>query len=111
MEKLPDALILEVAGIGYELSVTTDDWGSAKLNSQSHYYIYEQIREDTHNLYAFSELASRQMFVLLLGISGVGPKLALQILSSAVPCPSAPGDCLRRSGSAQRHFWRWRQNS
>jgi Holliday junction DNA helicase RuvA len=83
VEKLPDALILEVAGIGYELAVTSEDWGSAKLNNESHYYIYEQIREDTHNLYAFSELASKQMFVLLLGISGVGPKLALQILSSA----------------------------
>ncbi len=83
IEKLDSSLILEVAGIGYELTVTLDEWGSAKLGAESHYYIYEQIREDTHNLYGFRELSSKQLFGQLLGISGVGPKLAMQILSAA----------------------------
>jgi len=82
-EKLPDSLILEVGGIGYELMVTSSDWGAAKLKSDTRYYIYEQIREDAHNLYGFSDLSAKQMFVQLLSISGVGPKLAMQILSSA----------------------------
>jgi Holliday junction DNA helicase RuvA len=82
-EKLPDALILEVAGIGYELFVTIDDWGAARLDADAHYYIYEQIREDAHNLYGFSTLSARQLFTQLIGVNGVGPKVALSILSSA----------------------------
>jgi Holliday junction DNA helicase RuvA len=83
IEKLESTLILEVAGVGYEVTVTVDEWGSAKLGSEIRYYIYEQIREDAHNLYAFAELGSKQLFGQLLGISGVGPKMAMQILSAA----------------------------
>ncbi len=83
IEKLPSSLILEAGGVGYELSVTVDEWGSATLGSEARYYIYEQIREDVHNLYGFNALASRELFTQLLGVSGVGPKLAMQILSAA----------------------------
>jgi len=82
-EKLPATLILEAGGVGYELFVPVEEWGSAKPGAEAHYYIYEQIREDTHNLYGFSTLASRELFTQLLGVSGVGPKLAMQILSAA----------------------------
>jgi len=82
-EKLESTLVLEVAGVGYELAAIVDEWGSAELGTQVQYYIYEQIREDAHNLYAFRELGSKQLFGQLLGISGVGPKLAMQILSAA----------------------------
>lgn len=82
-EKLPDSLILEVAGVGYELFVTVDDWGATAVGADTRFYIYEQIREDAHNLYAFRELSSKQLFTQLLGVSGVGPKVALAILSAA----------------------------
>ncbi|HEX3082386.1 MAG TPA: Holliday junction branch migration protein RuvA [Candidatus Saccharimonadia bacterium] len=82
-EKLETSLVLEVGGVGYELFVTVDDWGSAQLGTEGYYYIYEQIREDAHNLYGFTALGPRQLFVQLLSVSGVGPKLALQILSAA----------------------------
>lgn len=82
-EKLPDALVLEAAGVGYELIVAVDEWGSAKVGAQIRYYIYDQVREDAHNLYGFTELGSKQLFTQLLSVSGVGPKLAMQILSSA----------------------------
>ncbi|GAC1369849.1 MAG: Holliday junction branch migration protein RuvA [Candidatus Saccharimonadales bacterium] len=83
IEKLDASLILEVGGVGYELAVTVDEWGSAKLGAKVRFYIYEQIREDAHNLYGFSELGSRQLFAQLLTVSGVGPKMAMQILSAA----------------------------
>jgi Holliday junction DNA helicase RuvA len=82
-EKAGDSLILELGGIGYELLVTVDDWGGAKLGQETRFYIYEQIREDTHNLYGFRSLEARQLFVELLGVNGVGPKVALAILSAA----------------------------
>jgi Holliday junction DNA helicase RuvA len=82
-EKLDTSIILEIGGIGYELFVTVDEWGSAHLGTTASFHIYEQIREDAHNLYAFTSLGSKQLFGQLLGISGVGPKMAMQILSSA----------------------------
>jgi holliday junction DNA helicase RuvA len=82
-EKLSDSLVLELGGIGYELLTTVDDWGGARLGEETRFYIYEQIREDAHNLYGFRDLGSRQLFVQLISISGVGPKVALAILSSA----------------------------
>lgn len=83
IEKQDASLILEAGGVGYELTVTVEEWGSAKLGEELRFYIYEQIREDTHNLYGFAELGSKQLFAQLLGISGVGPKMAMQILSAA----------------------------
>ena len=82
-EKQPDSLVLDVGGVGYELFTTVDDWGAAKVGHESSYYVYEQIREDAHNLYGFTELGSKQLFVQLLSVNGVGPKMALTILSSA----------------------------
>jgi holliday junction DNA helicase RuvA len=82
-EKLPESLVLEAGGVGYELFTTVDDWGGAKLGQETQFYIYEQIREDAHNLYGFRQLSSRQLYVQLIGVNGVGPKLAMQILSAA----------------------------
>jgi holliday junction DNA helicase RuvA len=82
-EKLESNLILEAGGVGYELTVTVDEWGDAELGTQAQFYIYDQIREDAHNLYGFRQYATKQLFAQLLGISGVGPKLAMQILSAA----------------------------
>jgi Holliday junction DNA helicase RuvA len=82
-EKYSDNVIVETGGIGYEVTVTADDWGAASVGHQSHFYIYEQIREDAHNLYGFKQPSTKQLFGQLLTISGVGPKLAMQILSAA----------------------------
>jgi Holliday junction DNA helicase RuvA len=82
-EKFSDSLVLEIQGIGYELVVTADDWGVAKVGSESRFYIYEQIREDTHNLFGFSALSAKQLFIQLIGVNGVGPKVAMGVLSAA----------------------------
>ncbi len=82
-EKLPDSLLVGTEPVEYELFVTTEDWGAAKVGGEGRYYIYEQIREDVHNLFGFSELAAKQLFVQLLSVSGVGPKVALAVLSAA----------------------------
>jgi holliday junction DNA helicase RuvA len=89
-EKLPDTLVVEVGGIGYELHVTVDDWGGTPVGAEDKFYIHEQIREDAHNLYAFRELSAKQLFAQLLGVNGVGPKVALGILSAA-------GEALRQA--------------
>lgn len=82
-EKYPDSLVLETGGVGYELTVTVDDWGSISVGKEAKFYVYEQVREDAYNLFGFSSLSARQLFAQLIGVNGVGPKLAMQILSSA----------------------------
>jgi holliday junction DNA helicase RuvA len=82
-EKTDDALIVSIGGVGYEVFVTVEDWGGAKVGKEARYYIYEQIREDAHNLYGFSMLEAKQLFTQLLSVSGVGPKMAMTILSAA----------------------------
>jgi Holliday junction DNA helicase RuvA len=82
-EKFTDSIVVEINGLGYELTVTVDDWGLVKVGSRQRFYIYEQIREDTHNLYGFSEVTAKQLFGQLLGVNGVGPKVAMGILSAA----------------------------
>jgi holliday junction DNA helicase RuvA len=82
-EKTDDALIVSIGGVGYEVFATVEDWGAAKTGKEQSFYIYEQIREDAHNLYGFSTLEAKQLFVQLLSVSGVGPKMAMTILSAA----------------------------
>lgn len=82
-EKVQDALIVEISGLGYEVVVATTDWGSAKVGSEQAYYIHEHIREDAHTLYGFSELADKLLFEQLISISGIGPKVGMAVLSSA----------------------------
>ena len=81
-EKLSDSVLVELGGIGYEIFLSAEDWGVAKIASETRFYIYEQIREDAHNLYGFTKLESKQIFTQLLSISGIGPKVALAILSA-----------------------------
>lgn len=82
-EKIDGNLIIEVGGLGYEVLTTVEDWGAATPGANERFYIYEQIREDTHNLYGFRTYSAKQLFVELLGVKGVGPKAALSALSAA----------------------------
>jgi len=82
-EKLSDSLVIELGGLGYEVLVTVEDWSTVRLDVKERFYIYEQIREDLHNLYGFRTYSAKQLFVELLGVKGVGPKGALTALSAA----------------------------
>lgn len=81
--KLSNSLVVDCNGVGYEVLTTVDDWGASKLNEAQTFYIYEQIREDAHNLFGFIDLAAKDLFVKLLSVNGVGPKVALATLSAA----------------------------
>jgi Holliday junction DNA helicase RuvA len=82
-EKTAGTLLVGAGPIDYEVYVTTEDWGAATVGAEQSYYIYEQIREDAHNLFGFSALEARELFTSLLSVSGVGPKVALAVLSAA----------------------------
>ena len=80
-EKLGSILVLDVRGVGYGLHVTTEDFGRLAAGSEAKMYIYEHIREQSHDLFGFSALDTQRLFEQLLNVNGVGPKMALNILS------------------------------
>lgn len=76
------SVILNVHGVGYQVHLTARDIDKIKLNQTTKYFIYEHIREDSHDLYGFSNPDDKQSFEQLLSVNGVGPKVALAITSS-----------------------------
>ena len=76
------ALLLDVQGVGYELSVpqelSTDGW---QKGDQLRLYVHQVVREDALDLYGFVSATEKSLFRLLLKINGVGPRMALSILS------------------------------
>lgn len=81
-EKLGEVVILEVAGVGYGLLVTSEDYGWLPAGEPAKVYVYEHIRENAHDLYGFAKLETKELFELLLSVNGVGPKMALALLST-----------------------------
>lgn len=80
--KSPTFLIVEVQGIGYQVFVPLSTfYHLPEVKEGVALQIHTHVREDALQLYGFSSLLEKQLFLLLLGISGVGPKLALNILS------------------------------
>lgn len=82
-EKLGDIVVVDCGGVGYGLYVTFEDYGGLEVGSEIKLYVYEHIRENTHDLFGFKNLTTKQLFEQLLSVNGVGPKMALAILSVA----------------------------
>ena len=82
-EKQSQMVVLEVGGVGYGVFVTFEDFGALKIGEQAKLYIYESIRENTYDFFGFRNQQSKNLFEQLLTVKGVGPKMALAILSVA----------------------------
>lgn len=80
-EKIADIVVLDVQGVGYGVLVTGEDFGALGTGSTAKLYIHEHIRENSHDLFGFVNLDTMQLFELLLNVNGVGPKMALNVLS------------------------------
>lgn len=79
-EKLLDYIVLEVNGLGYGLLVPLEDYAKLVIGDQARLYVYEHLRETTHDLYGFTKVDTKHLFEQLLAVNGVGPKMALSIL-------------------------------
>lgn len=80
-EKLTDIIILDVQGVGYGLSVSAEDHGRLASGESAKLFVYEHIREQSHDLFGFLTRDTKNLFEQLLGVNGVGPKMALNVLS------------------------------
>ncbi len=82
-EKFGNSLILDVSGVGYEITVPTPDFEASLLHEERKFFTYHAIRENAEDLYGFSSLMAKKIFELLISVQGVGPKAAIAILSLA----------------------------
>ena len=83
--RTPDGLILDVGGVGYLVAATPSALRRAADATEVTLETYLHVREDALQLYGFAEAAERELFLHLLGVSGIGPKVALAVVSSAPP--------------------------
>lgn len=81
-EKRENTLILNVQGVGFELTVSSNSLGSLPLEgSNVKVLTYMAVREDDISLYGFSNQEEKELFLKLITVSGIGPKMAISILS------------------------------
>lgn len=89
-------VVIDIQGIGYGVQVAASDYSNLATGEQTKLYIYESVRETTYDLYGFTKKLDKVFFELLLTVNGVGPKMALSILSmgtsDAVRTAIAAGD-------------------
>lgn len=75
------SIVIDVHGVGYEVSVSAGDFEAVALNQDVKFYTYHHVREQAEELFGFSSLAAKKLFEMLITVQGVGPKAALAILS------------------------------
>ena len=90
-EKNVRSAIIDVGGIGYKVWATCDTLRQLKVDAQAKLRTHHTVREDAQELFGFSDENDLRLFELLIKISGIGPKTALNILNVATP------ETLRRS--------------
>ncbi len=79
-EKLAEVVVVDVGGVGYGVYVPLEDLAAANTGDPIRVYVYEHIRENSHDLYGFTKLGAKKLFEQLLDVTGVGPKMALNVL-------------------------------
>lgn len=81
-ELTPALATIEAAGVGYGLNISLTTYSALQGKKEARLYVYESIREDAYVLYGFYNKKEREMFMLLITVSGVGANTARMMLSS-----------------------------
>lgn len=85
-ELTPTYVVLDNHGVGYMINISLNSFNALQHQEDVvKVYVYEAIREDAHLLYGFTERRERELFLLLISVSGVGANTARMILSSLTP--------------------------
>jgi len=85
VEKNPTDVVIDCNGVGYMLNISLHTYSQIPNQEHLKLYTHLQIKEDSHTLYGFSSLGERQIFRLLISVSGIGTSTARTMLSSLTP--------------------------
>lgn len=83
--KNPAVVFVDVHGIGYEVNISLNTYSHVQHLKEGRLFTYVQIKEDAHTLFGFYDNIEKEMFVMLIGVSGVGAATARMMLSSMKP--------------------------
>ncbi|BDR53041.1 Holliday junction ATP-dependent DNA helicase RuvA [Bombiscardovia nodaiensis] len=81
----PGLAVINVAGVGYEVRMPSSDLGALKPGNRTQVFTYLNLTQDAITLYGFLTKASKALFVQLQKVSGIGPRVALSLLSTLSP--------------------------
>jgi Holliday junction DNA helicase RuvA len=86
LAKSPQSIIVEASGVGYEVAISIPTYtGLPAEGAEVSLHIYTHVREETLALYGFVSVEEKRLFEKLFSVSGIGPKLALTVLSGLSP--------------------------
>jgi Holliday junction DNA helicase RuvA len=85
VEKNPTYVVIECAGVGYFVNISLHTFSKIGDSESIQLYTHLQVKEDSHTLFGFSEKSEREIFRLLLSVSGIGSSTARTMLSSLSP--------------------------
>lgn len=81
VEKFAGSIIVDVAGVGYEVIVPANEFERAVLGDDIKFYTYHNITDRSQELFGFSSLAAKKLFELLITVQGIGPRAGIAIMS------------------------------
>ncbi len=84
-EKNPTHVVMDCNGVGYMLNISLHTFSQIPDNEYLKLFTHLQVKEDSHTLYGFSSIAEREIFRLLISVSGIGASIARTMLSSLTP--------------------------
>ena len=85
IEKNPTNIVIDCNGVGYYINISLHTFSQLPSDEHVKLYTHLQVREDSHTLYGFSSIVEREIFRLLISVSGVGANIARTMLSSLSP--------------------------
>ncbi len=85
-QKIPDEIVIEISGLGYACYISTNTYDNLpKLGEEVSLLTYFHVTENSQQLFAFADVTERELFMMLIGVSGIGPKTAIVLLSAVSP--------------------------
>jgi holliday junction DNA helicase RuvA len=85
IEKTPTNVVIDCNGVGYHLNISLHTYSQISNQENLRLFTHLHVKEDSHTLYGFSSISEREIFRLLISVSGIGTNIARTMLSSLTP--------------------------